>query len=141
MKITPVLMIGALAFAVAACSSGRGAPDEFEVVSNRSLVVPPESTLAPPRPGNAENREITPSVIAKEVLFPEKEVTEKEPPQGAEAAILKKLKYASNVDVRSNVGTPDVNVTKKRLFLAEIMAMKDGTYAPDNISVKRTSGD
>lgn len=131
----------AMAVSLSACgSAGHRGPDEFEVVKNSSLVVPPNSELAPPRPGKAENREIAPNVIAKEILFPKKNVKEQEKPKGAEADLLKKMKLASDADIRSVVSRDDVKVTKKRLLIAEILEMKDGSYEEDQISVKRTAG-
>ncbi|WND01620.1 DUF3035 domain-containing protein [Temperatibacter marinus] len=135
-----LVMITIVALSLTACSSGsRNAPDEFQVVSNSALVVPPGMTLAPPKPGKTESRAIAPAVIAKEVLFPKKKDTVKDPdqPKGAELDLLRKLNRLGFADVRSNVGRPDVFVTKKKLLIAEILEMPDGSYAPDNIVVKR----
>lgn len=142
MKLNTVLLTVVAAVSLSACSGmGRGAPDEFEVVSNSSLVVPPDMELAPPKAGKAESREIAPNVIAKNILFPKKVVKSPKKPMGAELDVLKKLKHAGDNTARSNVGQPELKVSRKSLLLAEILEMKDGSEAPDNISVKRVAGD
>lgn len=141
MNLKSVVLTVIMASSLVACGkAGRNGPDEFEVVSSSALIVPPNMDLAPPRPGQAQNREIAPSLIAKEILFPKSKVKDKEPPKGAEADMLKKMKYAVDVDVRSNVSRPTVKVAKKRLLIAEILAMADGSFDDDNITVKRTAG-
>lgn len=142
MKTTKILMTASLGLMMTACGSvGRGSPDEFEVVSNSALVVPPQMHLAPPKPGQTESRAIAPNAIAKEAIFPKKDgVKSQVKPQGAELDVLKKMNVARSADVRSNAGRPNVKVTKKKLLIAEVLEMEDGSYAPDNIKVERVSG-
>lgn len=67
----------ALLCALAACGGGvrdamglKGrAPDEFRVVSNAPLVVPPEFTLRPPMPGAKRPQELDLQRQAKDILF------------------------------------------------------------------------
>lgn len=61
----------------AACAGGfreaaglrKDAPDEFRVVSNAPLVVPPEFTLRPPVPGAKGPKDINAQQQAKNILF------------------------------------------------------------------------
>lgn len=79
MNKTPVLMIvSSLAVMLAGCSGakeqmglGRSAPDEFMVVKRAPLSMPPDYTLAPPRPGAPRPQEQTPYIAAKEAVFGE----------------------------------------------------------------------
>ena len=75
------LGLGALALAVtlSACEGGIGdalglgknAPDEFAVVRNAPLTLPPDFTLRPPRPGEARPNEESVREQAKVALFNE----------------------------------------------------------------------
>ena len=75
------LGLGALALAatLSACEGGIGdalglgksAPDEFAVVRNAPLTLPPDFTLRPPRPGEARPNEESVRVQAKVALFTE----------------------------------------------------------------------
>ncbi|MBR9835808.1 MAG: DUF3035 domain-containing protein [Alphaproteobacteria bacterium] len=62
MKTTlKILTVGALAVSVSACIGGnRGAsgPDEFRVVKKAPLIVPPDYSLRPPTPGQAQPFEV-----------------------------------------------------------------------------------
>jgi hypothetical protein len=59
MRIVPVSLIAASALALSACASGgvlgRDRPDEFAVARSAPLVIPPDFTLTPPRPGEASS--------------------------------------------------------------------------------------
>lgn len=44
-------------------------PDEFEVVQNAPLAIPPDFNLRPPRPGAAPTQGVSPTVQAKETIF------------------------------------------------------------------------
>ena len=76
-----VLGLGALALAatLSACEGGIGdalglgknAPDEFAVVRNAPLTLPPDFTLRPPRPGEARPNEESVREQARVALFNE----------------------------------------------------------------------
>jgi hypothetical protein len=55
MRIAPLALIAIAAVTLAGCGSGgvlgRDRPDEFAVARTAPLVVPPDFTLTPPRPG------------------------------------------------------------------------------------------
>ena len=67
---------------------GKYAPDEFAVVDRAPLVLPPESELRPPRPGEPRAQEIDPGRQAYEALFPDA-VKPEEEKSGGELAILR----------------------------------------------------
>jgi len=67
--------IGLAATALAACEGikdqlglGKKAPDEFSVVTKAPLVMPPDFTLRPPRPGAEPTQEAQPRQLAREAL-------------------------------------------------------------------------
>lgn len=47
---------------------GKRAPDEFQIVRRQPLIIPPDATLRPPRPGETGPATITASAQAREVL-------------------------------------------------------------------------
>ncbi len=74
----PITVLAMLAAATAAsgCASfqravgaARTAPDEFRVVSQAPLTLPPEYSLRPPRPGEPRPQELEPDAEARAALF------------------------------------------------------------------------
>lgn len=55
MRTAPIALLAAAALALSACGSsgvlGRDRPDEFAVTRSAPLVIPPDYSLTPPRPG------------------------------------------------------------------------------------------
>lgn len=58
MRLAHLVLAGGVAAMLAGCAGGgpfnRNRPDEFAVARNPQLVVPPEFSLTPPRPGEAD---------------------------------------------------------------------------------------
>ena len=58
MRLAHLVLAGGVAAMLAGCAGGgpfnRNRPDEFVVARNPQLVVPPEFSLTPPRPGEAD---------------------------------------------------------------------------------------
>jgi hypothetical protein len=74
----PIMMLAVLAAASAAtgCASvsravgaGKVSPDEFRVVSQAPLTLPPDYSLRPPRPGEPRPQELQPADDARAALF------------------------------------------------------------------------
>lgn len=74
----PILMLAALAAAGAAtgCSTvsravgaAKVSPDEYRVVSQAPLTLPPDYSLRPPRPGEPRPQELQPADDARAALF------------------------------------------------------------------------
>ena len=114
-------------------------PDEFTVVGRAPLIIPPESDLRPPRPGEPRPQEIDPANRAMRALFP-KGVKTPPKPSTSEQALLDNLGTGANADIRSNAGLLDLAVAKKSLILADLLEAGEHQNAPDNISVTRISG-
>ncbi|HYD73038.1 MAG TPA: DUF3035 domain-containing protein [Candidatus Binatia bacterium] len=75
-KSITVLAVLAAASAATGCSSvnramgaARTAPDEFRVVTQAPLTLPPDYSLRPPRPGETRPEELQPSQDARAALF------------------------------------------------------------------------
>jgi hypothetical protein len=74
----PITLLAMLAAATAAsgCASvqravgaARSAPDEFRVVTQAPLTLPPDYSLRPPRPGEQRPQELQPDQDARAALF------------------------------------------------------------------------
>lgn len=76
-SLSQLLMIGVTAIGLSACGSslseslgyGKDAPDEFAIVTKAPLVIPPDYSLRPPRPGAPSPREASPQAIAQQALL------------------------------------------------------------------------
>ncbi|MEJ0060086.1 MAG: DUF3035 domain-containing protein [Terricaulis sp.] len=76
MKPITVLAILAAAGAASGCSTisraagaSKMSPDEFRVVSQAPLTLPPDYSLRPPRPGEPRPQELAPDAEARTALF------------------------------------------------------------------------
>ncbi len=78
MTVKPITLLAVLAAATAAsgCQSmqqalgtTRNAPDEFRVVTQAPLTLPPDYNLRPPRPGEPRPQELAPGEEARAALF------------------------------------------------------------------------
>ena len=141
MRTATIAIAGLL---VSACgmfsdSGSPQGPDEFTVVGRAPLVIPPESDLRPPRPGEPRPQEIDPANRAMRALFPKGTKTPPKP-SSSEQTLLDQVGGRANTDIRSNAGLLDLEVVKKSLILADILAADELQNDPDNISVKRTKG-
>jgi hypothetical protein len=70
-----------------ALGDGKNPPDEFAVATKAPLVVPPDYSLRPPRPGESRPQELSPSQRAQQVLLGD---TSAAPPTGGEQQLLAK---------------------------------------------------
>jgi len=75
-KPMTVLAVLAAATAASGCASmnralgaARTAPDEFRVVTQAPLTLPPDYSLRPPRPGEVRPQELQPDAEARAALF------------------------------------------------------------------------
>lgn len=76
MKPAYILLAAAMITGLTACGSvrravgvGKAVPDEFAVVSKAPLVLPPEYSLLPPRPGEPRPQELESAAMARQALF------------------------------------------------------------------------
>lgn len=70
-----------------ALGDGKNAPDEFAIATKAPLVVPPDYSLQPPRPGESRPQELSPSERAQQVLLGD---ASSAPPTLGEQALLQK---------------------------------------------------
>lgn len=115
--------------ALAGCKSTSSAgvfsharPNEFAVTREAPLVVPPDFTLAPPRPGVPRPQEADPSTQALQAMF-----GGQAPRSDTERALLDKA-GADRADpgIRSTVADPATNVVDKGSMTQAIIAAPQG---------------
>ncbi len=70
-----------------ALGDGKNPPDEFAIATKAPLVVPPDYSLRPPKPGESRPQELSPSERAQQVLMGD---TTSAPPTGGEQVLLQK---------------------------------------------------
>eukprot|EP00435_Cladocopium_sp_Y103_P077223 s1_g962.t1 len=76
-SMTRMVLLGLSAAALSACGDtlseslgyGKESPDEFAIVTKAPLVIPPDYSLRPPRPGAPSPRETAPGAIAEAALW------------------------------------------------------------------------
>ena len=75
-KFVPLAAVCVMAVSLTACESIRQAaginkdpPDEFAVVTKAPLIIPPDYTLRPPKPGAAPLNQVSPTEAAQAALY------------------------------------------------------------------------
>ena len=75
-SFVPLAAVCVMAVSLTACESIRAAagidkqpPDEFAVVTKAPLIIPPDYTLRPPKPGAAPLNQISPTEAAQAALY------------------------------------------------------------------------
>ncbi len=69
---------------------GKSPPDEFAVVTKAPLIVPPDFSLRPPRPGSPRPQELQPTETARRALLGEDFGEGQEGPSQGEVSLLMK---------------------------------------------------
>ena len=119
-KLTPaVLLVTALALSgCAVLRGGNRTPDEFAVVRNAPLIIPPDYTLTPPVAGTAAISPTEAQAQAIEALF-----GGPAPRSEAETSLLERAgRDRAAVGARSSVGDPNTRVVDKGTVTAQILA-------------------
>ena len=121
------LVIALPLLALCACGTsgglfGRERPDEFAVTRNAPLVVPPDYTLVPPRPGD-------PRATANEAQAPALRAVfgGAAPRSATETGVLNQAdsnRAASGI--RSTVGDPQTEVVNRGTLTRDILASPEG---------------
>ena len=112
--IIPLLLVPVLA--LGACAS-RAAPDEFLVVRNAPLIIPPDYTLAPPVAGTAAVGPADAQAQAIDALF-----GGPAPRSAAETSLLERAgRDRAPVGARSMAGDPDTRIVDKGAVTAQIL--------------------
>ncbi len=123
-NLTPALLV-LPAFALGGCAvlGGRSAaPDEFAVVRNAPLIIPPDYTLTPPVAGTAAISPTDAQAQAIEALF-----GGPAPRSAAETSLLERAgRDRAAIGVRSSAGDPNTRVVDKGTVTATILATTQG---------------
>ena len=124
MRLSSLVLAGSAALLVAGCASGpfgRSRPDEFAVARNAPLVIPPDFSLTPPRPGEPEAG-TDPRAQALQALFggpqPRSQVEQNVLQlAGADRAVL---------GARSVAGDPATSVVNRGALVQTIVQLPEG---------------
>ena len=119
----------------AALGAGKNPPDEFAIVTKAPLVVPPDFSLRPPKPGETRPQEISSSDRAQQVLLGD---TSAAPPTIGEQLLLQKSgALSSDQNIRSLLGaenggraTKDRSLANQLLFWNFLDGKVDDSAAP-----------
>jgi len=124
------LLLLSAGLAVTACEGikdqlglNKKAPDEFTVVTKAPLVMPPDFTLRPPRPGAEPAQETQPRQLAREALTGRPSVlADRSQSSPGEAALLSKA-GATNVDpsIREVINRETTQLVQKDKSFADAL--------------------
>ncbi len=130
----PLLVLPMLA--LGACSmfgGGRAAPDEFLVVRNAPLIIPPDYTLTPPVAGTAAATPADAQGQAIDALF-----GGPAPRSSSESSLLERAgRDRAVVGVRSSVGDTHTRVVDKGAVTQAILASGQGNSRDARVQVSR----
>ena len=101
----------------------RSRPDEFAVVRQAPLVIPPDYSLAPPRPGAVRPQDTATNTQTLDALFGGSAAR-----SGSEQAVIGEMggRDAADPGVRSNVGDAKTTVVNKGATTRDIVAAPEG---------------
>ena len=121
--VTALLLLPALGLGGCAMLGGRNAaPDEFAVVRNAPLIIPPDYTLTPPAPGTASVSPADAQSQAIEALF-----GGPAPRSSAETSLLESAgRDRASVGAKSSAGDPNTRIVDKGTVTAQILATAQG---------------
>lgn len=133
-NFTRIVLLGLSAAALSACGSplseslgyGKESPDEFAIVTKAPLVIPPDYSLRPPRPGAPSPRETSPESVAQASLLGTSSLLDQEASAGPSAGELALLSNAGALNADPAVRALIDNETralkrKDEQFLSEVL--------------------
>lgn len=135
MKPAYLLLAAALVTGLSGCGVGRAlgggknVPDEFAVVSKAPLVVPPEYSLLPPRPGEPRAEELASSAQARAALFGTTFSAEQSPGEQTLAAAAGGL--SADPAIRAQIERETAGVVYKNESFADRIIFWDGSDDAD----------
>ena len=131
--ITPLLLLPALAIGGCAALGGGGAPDEFLVVRNAPLIIPPDYTLTPPVAGTAAVSPADAQGQAIDALF-----GGPAPRSNSERSLLENAgRDRALVGARSSIADTHTRVVDKGSVTATILATGQGDSRDARVQVSR----
>ena len=125
MRLSTLVLAGSAALLVAGCANGgpfgRSRPDEFAVARRAPLVIPPDFSLTPPRPGEPEAGS-DPRAQALQALF-----GGPQPRSAAERNMLNAAGAGRAVlGARSVAADPQTQVVNRGALVQTIAALPQG---------------
>ena len=132
--ISPLLLLPALALGGCASLFGSGeAPDEFAVVRNAPLIIPPDYSLTPPVAGTAAVSPTEAQAQAIEALF-----GGPAPRSDAETSLLERAgRDRAAIGARSVAGDPNTRIVDKGTVTAQILAAPQADSRDASVQVPR----
>jgi len=125
MRLSHLVLAGSAALLVAGCGGGgpfgRNRPDEFAVGRSAALVVPPDFSLAPPRPGEADTGS-DPRAQALQALFGGPQARSEVEQDLLQAAGAERV----SLGARSTAGDPATAVVNRGALVQTIMQLPQG---------------
>ena len=128
--LKPVFALAAAALMTSGCAGigkalggGKNPPDEFAIATKAPLVVPPDYSLRPPRPGESRPQELSPSDRARQVLMGDVNAA---PPTVGEQQLLQKAgALGADPNIRAVLGAENGGrADKDRSFANQLMFWK-----------------
>ena len=124
MRIAPIVTSLAALAGLSACGStslfDRDRPDEFAVTRQPPLVIPPDFTLTPPRPGEPRPQVGGVQQQTLQAMFGGPAAR-----SSSEAAVLDRA-GTGDAGIRSSLGDPDTNTVDKGAVTRDIIAAPEG---------------
>lgn len=141
------ILVTAALGTLAACSDvkqtvglGRNSPDEFNVVENPPLTLPPDFTLRPPdRGATGPKAEAAPAVAAKAVgAVPAGEIQVEDASSPGLAALLNQAKAAeAKPEIRADINKESDGVAvKDKSFVDKLMVWKNAKSLDPTVDAK-----
>jgi len=133
----PIVLLAVLAAATAAtgCASvsraigaTKVAPDEFRVVTQAPLTLPPDYNLRPPRPGEPRPQELQPSEEARVALFGEQ--VGQAASQGERTLVAAAGAGAADPDIRDTIDFESQGVVRRNEGFVDRVLSFGGSSAP-----------
>src|SRR5688500_3168960 len=134
-KSTPALLL-VPALMLSGCASligGNRAPDEFAVVRNAPLIIPPDYSLTPPVAGTAAVSPAEAQAQAIEALF-----GGPAPRSNSESSLLERAgRDRAAIGARSVAGDPNTRIVDKGTVTAQILAAPQADTSEASVQVPR----
>ena len=126
MRFRPLLLAAPAALLLSACAGGglfnRDRPDEFATARAAPLVIPPDFSLQPPRPGEPDTGATAASQQALQALF-----GGPQPRSAVERNVLQQAEVdRSALGARSVAGDPETRVVSRGALVQTIAALPQG---------------
>ena len=125
MRLTRLILAGSAAALLAGCANGgpfnRERPDEFAVARNPELIVPPDFSLTPPSPGEADPG-ADPRAAALQALF-----GGPQPRSAVEQSMLREAGVEeAALGARSVAGDPQTHVVNRGALVQTMLELPQG---------------